>query len=139
MDYVSGMPIAGTFDFRHQQWNHYFRWADCSFARKRDFVLALLPHFIHPSSWEVAFCVFGTLQRGLIMTPVVTAKKRSKFDPKTFLSTLDGGRKIVAFPKKQTIFTQGTRPMQFCYVQKGKVKLTVVSTSGKEAMNYGLR
>ena len=29
--------------------------------------------------------------------------------------------------------------MHSCYVQKGKVKLTVVSTSGKEAMNYGLR
>jgi hypothetical protein len=28
------------------------------------------------------------------MTPVVSAKKLSRFDPKTFLSTLDGGRKI---------------------------------------------
>ena len=34
------------------------------------------------------------------MTPVVAAKKLSKFDPKTFLSTMDGGRKIAAFPKK---------------------------------------
>jgi hypothetical protein len=35
------------------------------------------------------------------------AKKLSKFDPKTFLSTMNGGRKIVAFPKKKTIFVQG--------------------------------
>lgn len=41
------------------------------------------------------------------MTPVVAGEKLSRFDPKTFLSTMDGGRKIAAFPKKQTIFAQG--------------------------------
>ena len=67
------------------------------------------------------------------MTLVTAAKKRSKFDPKTFLSTIDGGRKVVAFPKKQTIFVQGDRSDAVFYIQKGKVKLTVVSTIGKEA------
>ena len=42
------------------------------------------------------------------MRPKVAAKKRSEFDPKTFLSTIDGGRKIATFSKKkQTIFVQG--------------------------------
>src|SRR5438067_10481134 len=67
------------------------------------------------------------------MTPVVAAKKFSKFDPKTFLSTIDGGRKIAAFPKKQTIFAQGDSSDAVFYIQKGKVKLTVVSQIGKEA------
>ena len=67
------------------------------------------------------------------MTSVVTAKKRGKFDPKTFLSTIDGGRKIAAFPKKQTIFVQGDPSDAVFYIQEGKVKLTVVSTIGKEA------
>jgi CRP/FNR family transcriptional regulator, cyclic AMP receptor protein len=67
------------------------------------------------------------------MTPVVAAKKRGKFDPKTFLSTMDGGRKIAAFPKKQTIFVQGDSSDAVFYIQKGKVKLTVVSKTGKEA------
>src|SRR5947209_19833424 len=67
------------------------------------------------------------------MTPVVAAKKLSKFDPKTFLSTIDGGRKIAAFPKKQPIFVQGDPSDAVFYIQKGKVKLTVVSKSGKEA------
>src|SRR5437016_9856300 len=67
------------------------------------------------------------------MTPVVAAKKRSQFDPKVFLSTIDGGRKIAAFPKKQTIFVQGDPSDAVFYIQKGKVKLTVVSKSGKEA------
>jgi CRP/FNR family transcriptional regulator, cyclic AMP receptor protein len=67
------------------------------------------------------------------MTPVVAAKKLSKFDPKTFLSTMDGGRKIAAFPKKQPIFVQGDSSDCVFYIQKGKVKLTVVSKIGKEA------
>jgi CRP/FNR family cyclic AMP-dependent transcriptional regulator len=67
------------------------------------------------------------------MTPVAAAKKLSKFDPETFLSTLDGGRKITAFPKKQAIFVQGDSSDAVFYIQKGKVKLTVVSQKGKEA------
>jgi CRP/FNR family transcriptional regulator, cyclic AMP receptor protein len=64
---------------------------------------------------------------------MVTAKKLEKFDTKTFLSTIDGGRKIVAFATKQTIFAQGGSSDAVFYIQKGKVKLTVVSKSGKEA------
>src|SRR5437870_11877646 len=67
------------------------------------------------------------------MTLVVAARKRTKFDPKTFLSTIDGGRKIAAFPKQQTIFVQGDPSDAVFYIQTGKVKLTVVSKIGKEA------
>ena len=67
------------------------------------------------------------------MTPVVGAKRRSKFDPKTFLSTIDGGGKIATFPKKQTIFSQGDSGDAVFYIKDGKVKLTVVSKIGKEA------
>jgi CRP-like cAMP-binding protein len=67
------------------------------------------------------------------MTPVVSAKKVSKFDPKIFLSTIDGGRKIADFTKKQTIFAQGDSSDAVFYIQKGKVILTVVSKIGKEA------
>ena len=67
------------------------------------------------------------------MTRLAAAKKLGKFDPKTFLSTIDGGRKIAAFAKKQTIFAQGDSSDAVFYIQKGKVRLTVVSKSGKEA------
>jgi CRP/FNR family transcriptional regulator, cyclic AMP receptor protein len=67
------------------------------------------------------------------MTPVAAARKISRFDTKTFLSTINGGRKIEAFPKKQAIFAQGDSSDSVFYIQKGKVKLTVVSKSGKEA------
>ena len=67
------------------------------------------------------------------MTPIGAAKKLGKFDPKTFLSTIDGGRKVATFAKKKTIFAQGDSSDAVFYIQKGKVKLTVVSESGKEA------
>ena len=67
------------------------------------------------------------------MPLVVAPKKLTKFDPKTFLSTINGGRKIAAFSKKQTIFAQGDSSDAVFYIQEGKVKLTVVSKIGKEA------
>jgi CRP/FNR family cyclic AMP-dependent transcriptional regulator len=67
------------------------------------------------------------------MTPVAAAKKRRQFDLKTFLSTIDGGRTIAAVLKKQTIFAQGDSADSVFYLQKGKIKLAVVATSGKEA------
>src|ERR1700687_2597555 len=78
--------------------------------------------------------VIGILQRmRRIMTPVVPAKRLSKFDPQTFLSTINGGRKIEAVPKKQTIFAQGDSADAVFYIREGKVRLTVVSKIGKEA------
>jgi CRP/FNR family cyclic AMP-dependent transcriptional regulator len=67
------------------------------------------------------------------MKPKVPAKKRSEFDPKIFLSTIDGDRKMAALSKKHTIFVQGDPSDAVFYIQKGKVRLTVVSKSGKEA------
>jgi CRP/FNR family transcriptional regulator, cyclic AMP receptor protein len=67
------------------------------------------------------------------MKPVKASKKLRQFDTKTFLSTINGGRKIEAFPKKKTIFAQGDSSDAVFYIQKGKVKLTVVSQIGKEA------
>jgi CRP/FNR family transcriptional regulator, cyclic AMP receptor protein len=64
---------------------------------------------------------------------VAAAKKRRQFDPQTFLTTINGGRTIVTFPKKQTIFGQGDSSDAVFYIQKGRVRLTVVSKTGKEA------
>ncbi len=67
------------------------------------------------------------------MTSSAAAKKLSKFDPQTFLSTIDRGRTIAAFPRKQTIFDQGDVSDAVFYIQTGKVKLTVLAKNGKEA------
>ena len=77
------------------------------------------------------------------MSLVTASKKLSKFDPKTFLSTINGGRKIEAFSRKETIFVQGDSSDAVFYIKEGKVKLTVVSQIGKEAtigiLNKGVR
>jgi CRP/FNR family transcriptional regulator, cyclic AMP receptor protein len=67
------------------------------------------------------------------MVATVLAKKKRDFDPKKFLATIGEGRKVVTFPKKQTIFTQGDAADSVFYIQDGKVRLTVVSEIGKEA------
>jgi CRP/FNR family transcriptional regulator, cyclic AMP receptor protein len=68
-----------------------------------------------------------------IMAPTVPAKKKRDFDPKKFLATIGEGRRVVSFPRKQTIFTQGDAADAVFYIQEGKVRLTVVSKIGKEA------
>ena len=60
-------------------------------------------------------------------------KSSREFDPHAFLATIGEGRKAMLFPKKQTIFAQGDRADAVFYLQTGKVKLTVVSKTGKEA------
>jgi CRP/FNR family cyclic AMP-dependent transcriptional regulator len=58
---------------------------------------------------------------------------KREFDPNTFLATIGDGRKILAFEKKQSIFTQGDTADAVFYIRTGKVRLTVVSKEGKEA------
>jgi CRP/FNR family cyclic AMP-dependent transcriptional regulator len=61
------------------------------------------------------------------------AKRKNGFDPGTFLATIGEGRKGVSVPMKHGVFTQGEPADAIFYIQKGKVRLTVVSKTGKEA------
>jgi len=65
--------------------------------------------------------------------PSVKPKQARAFDPHTFLATIGEGRRFVLFPKRQVIFSQGDTADAVFYIQTGKVKLTVVSRTGKEA------
>jgi CRP/FNR family cyclic AMP-dependent transcriptional regulator len=65
--------------------------------------------------------------------PSLVAKKKRDFDPHAFLATIGEGRKSVLFKTKQTVFAQGDTADAVFYIQTGKVKLTVVSKTGKEA------
>ena len=67
------------------------------------------------------------------MTPMAQAKKIREFDPHTFLATIGDGRKFQAVPKKNMVFAQGDAADAVFYIQTGKVRLTVVSKTGKEA------
>jgi CRP/FNR family cyclic AMP-dependent transcriptional regulator len=60
-------------------------------------------------------------------------QKRHIFDPDKFLSSIGEGRRSLHFSKKQTVFAQGDATDGVFYIQRGKIKLTVLSSSGKEA------
>ena len=59
---------------------------------------------------------------------------KQSFDPKTFLAHVGDGRSISKYGKDRTVFAQGEPADAVFYVQKGKVKVTVVSEQGKEAV-----
>jgi CRP-like cAMP-binding protein len=61
-------------------------------------------------------------------------KAKLPFDPKAFLSKVNGGRAISEYRKDKTIFRQGDPSDAVFYIQSGKVKTTVVSEEGKEAV-----
>jgi CRP-like cAMP-binding protein len=61
-------------------------------------------------------------------------KKNGRFDPAHFLETIATGRSITTHSKKQIIFKQGDAADAVFYVKKGKVKVSVLSMQGKEAV-----
>ena len=61
-------------------------------------------------------------------------KRRPRFNPKSFLAKVGEGRSIGKYRKDQIVFSQGEPADAVFYLQKGKVKVTVVSEQGKEAV-----
>jgi CRP/FNR family cyclic AMP-dependent transcriptional regulator len=61
-------------------------------------------------------------------------KRRPPFNPKSFLAVVGEGRSIGEYRKDQIVFSQGDPADAVFYIQSGKVKVTVVSEQGKEAV-----
>ena len=59
---------------------------------------------------------------------------RNSFDPEAFIAKIGGGISISEYRKGQIVFAQGDVADAVFYLQKGKVKRTVVSEQGKEAV-----
>jgi CRP-like cAMP-binding protein len=69
---------------------------------------------------------------------IKTSVKRNTtapFDPKIFLAKASRGKSISKYSKDRPSFSQGQAADAVFYIQKGKVKLTVVSKQGKEAVS----
>jgi CRP/FNR family transcriptional regulator, cyclic AMP receptor protein len=56
------------------------------------------------------------------------------FDPKLFLARVGEGKAILKFDKSDVVFSQGTAADTVFYIQKGRIKVLVVSEQGKEAV-----
>jgi CRP/FNR family cyclic AMP-dependent transcriptional regulator len=67
-------------------------------------------------------------------TRQASVKKASKhFDPGVFLAAAGVGKTVFEYNPKKVIFSQGEKAGSVFYIQKGRVKLSIVSQQGKEA------
>ena len=64
----------------------------------------------------------------------IATPTKKLFDPSVFLRTVAKGRSLHKYGKDEIIFAQGDEADSVFYVQKGKVKVTVVSGTGREAV-----
>src|SRR6185295_9201991 len=78
---------------------------------------------------QVARLSDSTFARGEALTAV-----SKKFDPKVFLASINGGRSAKSYAKDEVVFAQGDPADAVFYVQKGRVKVTVASKQGREAV-----
>ncbi len=66
--------------------------------------------------------------------PKKSKKGKARFDPADFLETAAKGRVVSPHRKGEVLFSQGEDADAIFYVRKGKVKVTVISKQGKEAV-----
>ena len=64
----------------------------------------------------------------------MTVKTNQAFDPKEFLAKVGDGKTILEFRKGQVVFAQGDAADTIFYIQRGRVKVVVISDQGKEAV-----
>lgn len=64
----------------------------------------------------------------------VARKATIPFSPATFLAQVGNGKSLLQVKKKQIIFSQGDEPDAMFYIRAGRIKLTVLSKEGKEAV-----
>jgi CRP/FNR family cyclic AMP-dependent transcriptional regulator len=65
---------------------------------------------------------------------VVKPRPANSFDPKIFLAKVGAGRSVAEYRRNDRIFSQGDAADAVFYIQRGQVKLTVLSRQGKEAV-----
>jgi CRP-like cAMP-binding protein len=108
-----------------------------------------------PSEWEIPMAIKSTAapikrkkndtaSRAPLLSASPRALKRSPaevlpeqagtFDPHLLLTKLTAGKTTREYQAEESVFSQGAAADAVFYVQSGKVKLTVVSKSGKEAV-----
>jgi CRP-like cAMP-binding protein len=58
----------------------------------------------------------------------------NEFDPEAFLAKVGKGKAVSTFRKNETVYSQGDAADTVFYIQKGRVKVVVVSEQGKEAI-----
>ncbi len=68
------------------------------------------------------------------ITGMIDETSHGSFDPKEFLAKVGEGKTIVTYYKDDTVFAQGDVADTIFYLQKGRLKVVVISEQGKEAV-----
>ena len=76
----------------------------------------------------------GDVTKKLFGERAMAKKQKIPFDPKVFLSKVGRGRVVSDYSKNQIVYSQGAPADSVFYIQTGKVKITVLSEQGKEAV-----
>jgi CRP/FNR family transcriptional regulator, cyclic AMP receptor protein len=61
-------------------------------------------------------------------------EKRPAFDAEAFLKSAGATRRVATYPKGKVVFSQGQASDAVMYIQKGSIKISVLSRTGKEAV-----
>ena len=88
---------------------------------------------LQPTSRTKIGTVVGLLPDKKIKRPAA-GSRATPFNPQTFLAKVGQGKTTLQAPKEQLIFSQGDAADAVFYIQAGRVKLTVFSQQGKEAV-----
>jgi CRP/FNR family cyclic AMP-dependent transcriptional regulator len=65
---------------------------------------------------------------------MIAKTNQRPFDPRAFLAKVGEGKTIVEYLKDQVVFAQGDVADTIYYIQKGRLKVVVISEQGKEAV-----
>src|SRR3984893_14595647 len=68
------------------------------------------------------------------MERVLKKAAHEDFDPQAFLADVGEGKTVSRYHKNQIVFSQGDPADSIFYIQKGRVKIVVLSEQGKEAV-----
>jgi CRP/FNR family transcriptional regulator, cyclic AMP receptor protein len=82
----------------------------------------------------VPFLKFVAAIGAILWVGLVRKRVKAPFDPRAFLAKVGAGKTVSKYRKDQIVFSQGQIADAVFYVQQGKVRLTVVSEQGKEAV-----
>jgi len=63
-----------------------------------------------------------------------SSEARPAFDAEAFLESAGAARRVVSYPKGKIVFSQGQPSDAVMYIQKGSIKISVLSRTGKEAV-----
>jgi CRP-like cAMP-binding protein len=100
--------------------------------------LGVITQNLRPKKWEWVITGGLSIDRAMDMLdipqPSAIGSSFRSFNPKSFLAKIGEGRSIGKYRKEQIVFSQGDPADAVFYIQKGKVKITVVSEQGKEAV-----